>query len=156
MKKTVIFIVVLSLTITLLTATPAKAHEDFFWPLWPLYAVGVGTAAILSGTAAIVGSVFCPPIDYYPASPVVYGGGYDYYGGPAMGTMVAIIDRMGTMAATIEDIMVDIMGGYYGGIQRGYYGGHYEGGYHGGYYSGHHGNTTVETMAVNRRGRVVI
>ena len=111
MKKTVLFIVVLSLTITLLTATPARAHEDFFWPLWPLYAVGVGTAAILSGTAAIVGSVFRPPIDYYPAPPVVYGGGYDYYGGPGYG--------------------------YYGGYYRPYYG--YYGGYHRGYYGGHRG-----------------
>jgi len=111
MKKTVIFIVVLSLTITLLTATPARAHEDFFWPLWPLYAVGVGTAAILSGTAAIVGSVFGAPIDYYPAPPVVYGGGYDYYGGPGYG--------------------------YYGGYYRPYYG--YYGGYHRGYYGGHRG-----------------
>lgn len=115
MKKTVIFIVVLSLTITLLTATPARAHEDFFWPLWPVYAVGIGTAAILSGTAAIVGSVFGAPIDYYPASPVVYGGGYDYYGRPGYG--------------------------YYGGYHRGYYGGHRGGGYRGGrgHYSGNHG-----------------
>ncbi len=101
MKKTVTFIVVLSLTVTLLTATPARAHDDFFWPLWPLYAVGVGTAAILSGTAAIVGSVFSPPIDYYPAPPVVYGGGYDYYGGPAYGYYGGI---------PIGDIMADTVG----------------------------------------------
>jgi hypothetical protein len=114
MKKIVSSIVVITLAITLLTATPARAQEDFFWPLWPLYAVGVGTAAILSGTAAIVGSVFGPPIDYYPASPVVYGGGYDYYGGPAYG--------------------------YYGGYHRGYYGGHYRGGYYDGHYGGrYHG-----------------
>ena len=73
MKKTVSFIVVFILTVTLLTVTPAGAHDDFFWPLWPLYAVGVGTAAI-------VGSVFYPPYYYYPSLPVVYGGGY-YYGG---------------------------------------------------------------------------
>jgi hypothetical protein len=111
MKKPVIFLVVLSLTITLLTATPARAHDDFFWPLWPLYAVGVGTAAVLSGTAAIVGSVFSPPIDYYPDPPVVYGGGYEYYGRPAYG--------------------------YHGGYYRGYYGGH-RGGYQGGNYRGYH------------------
>ena len=78
MKKTVIFIVGLSLTITLLTATPAKAHGEFFWPLWPVYAVGIGTAAIVE-------SVFYPPSYYYPAPPVVYEGGYNYYGGPAYG-----------------------------------------------------------------------
>ena len=109
MKKTVIFIVVLSLTASLLIATPAKAHEGFFWPFWPLYAVGVGTAAILNGTAAVVGSVFCPPIGYCTASPVVHEGGNDYYGGPA---------------------------GYYAGYHRGYYGGHHSGGYYGRHYSG--------------------
>jgi len=128
MKKTVIFIVVLSLTATLLTATPAKAHEGFFWPLWPLYAVGVGTAAILNGTAAVVGSVFCPPIDYCPASPVVYEGGCDYYGGPAGGYYGGYYGPAY---------------GYYGGYHRGYYGGHYSGGYYGrhysgGYYGGHY------------------
>jgi hypothetical protein len=104
--------VVLGLTITLLTATPARAHDDFFWPLWPLYAVGVGTAAILSGTAAIVDSVFNPPGYYYPAHPVVYGGGYGYYGGHRGG-------------------------GYYGDYHRGYHGGNYGGRYHdGGNYGG--------------------
>jgi hypothetical protein len=122
MKKTVIFIVVLSLTVTLLTATPAKAQEDFFWPLWPLYAVGVGTAAILNGTAAIVGSVFCPPSYYYPESPVVYGGGYDYYGGP----------RYGYYGGYYGPAY-----GYYGGYHRGYYGRH-RGGYYSGNYGGRH------------------
>jgi len=124
MKKIVTFIVVLSLTITLLTATPARAHDDFFWPLWPLYAVGVGTAAILNGTAAIVGSVFSPPIDYYPAPPVVYGGGYDYYGGPAYG------DYGGYYGPYY---------GYYGGNYREYYGGHRGYGYNGSSHSGHRG-----------------
>jgi hypothetical protein len=124
MKKIVIFIVGLSLTITLLTATPAKAHGEFFWPLWPVYAVGVGTAAILNGTAAIVESVFCPPSYYYPASPVVYGGGYDYYYPPAYGYYGGYHR------------------GYYGGTGYGYYGGYYGGyhrGYPGGYHRGYHG-----------------
>ena len=57
MKKTVTFIIGLSLTITLLTATPAKAQVDIFWPLfWPFYAVGIGTSAIVNGTAAIINS----------------------------------------------------------------------------------------------------
>ena len=116
MKKTVIFIVVLTLTITLLTATPARAHDEFFWPLWPLYAVGVGTAAI-------VGSVFGAPIDYYPAPPVVYEGGYNYYGGYHR-----------------EYYGGHYRGGYYGRhYSGGYYNGHYGDRYHGGYYGGGHG-----------------
>ena len=70
MKKTVIFIVTLGLVLTLVTATPAKAQQ---WGIfWPVYAVGVGTAASLNGTAAIVDSFFSPPGYGYPAPPVVY------------------------------------------------------------------------------------
>ena len=57
MKKTVIFMVVLSLTVTLLTATPAKAHYRYFWPG---FAAGIGTAIILD-------YYFYHPRYYYPA-----------------------------------------------------------------------------------------
>jgi hypothetical protein len=101
MKKTVIFIVVLGLVITFLTATPARAHWSFFWPG---FAVGIGTAVIA------VDPFFYPTGYYYPAPPVVYGGGCAYYGGP-----------------------VYYGGGYryYGGHYRGYHGGPCGGGYHG-------------------------
>ena len=86
MKKTVTFIVGLSLTITLLTATPAKADVDIFFPITaPLYAAG----AILSVPFDIVGSLFYSPNYYYPEPdsgyyyypPAYYGGYYGYYGG---------------------------------------------------------------------------
>ena len=123
MKKTVIFIVAICLGLTLLTPAPAKAQVDPLWPVTaPLYAAG----AILSLPFQIVGSVFCPPSYYNPASPVVYGGrDYGYYG-PAYG----------------------YYGGYYGpgyGYYGGYYGpwygyyGGYRGGYRGGYHAGYHG-----------------
>ena len=111
MKKTVIFLVTICLGLTLLTPAPAKAQVDPLWPVTaPLYAAG----AILSLPFQIVGSLFYPPSYYYPASPVVYGGDYGYYG-PAYG----------------------YYGGYYGPAYR-HYGGYYRG-YYGGYRGGHHG-----------------
>ncbi|HJX31406.1 MAG TPA: hypothetical protein VJ624_06095, partial [Thermodesulfobacteriota bacterium] len=74
MKKSAIFVIVLTLSITLLIATPASAQRHSFWPG---FAVGLGTAAIL-------GPLFCPPSYYYPPPPVVYRGGY-YYVGPRYG-----------------------------------------------------------------------
>ena len=68
MKKTVIFIVVLSLTVTLLTATPARAHWGFFWPG---FVAGIGAGVILN-------PFFYPPSYYYPPAYGHYGG---YYGG---------------------------------------------------------------------------
>ena len=120
MKKTVIFLVTICLGLTLLTPAPAKAQVDPLWPVSaPLYAAG----AILSLPFQIVGSLFYPPSYYYPASPVVYGGGYGYYG-PAYGYYGGYYGPGY---------------GYYGGYHGGYYGGHYRGGYHGGYRGGHHG-----------------
>jgi hypothetical protein len=59
MKKTAIFIVGLSLTLTLLTATPARAHH----PHWvgPGFSVGV-----------VVDPFFYSPRYYYPAPPPAY------------------------------------------------------------------------------------
>lgn len=111
MKKTVIFIVVLGLVITLLTATPARAHWSFFWPG---FAVGIGAAVIAN-------PYFYPPGYYCPAPPVVYG--YDYYGGPVYGYYGGYY-RSGY--------------GYYGGYHRGYHGGPH-GGYYRGYRGEHHG-----------------
>jgi hypothetical protein len=56
MKKTAILIVGLSLTLTLLTATPAKAHH----PHWfgPGFSVGV-----------VINPFFYAPRYYYPAPP---------------------------------------------------------------------------------------
>lgn len=112
MKKTVIFIVVLGLVITLLTATPAKAHWSFFWPG---FAVGIGTAVIA------VDPFFYSSGYYYPAPPVVYGGGYAYYGGPVY---YGGYYRPGYR--------------YYGGHYRGYHGGPH-GGYSRSYRGEHHG-----------------
>jgi len=124
MKKTLIFIVAICLGLTLLTPAPAKAQVDPFWPVTaPLYAAG----AILSLPFQIVDSVFCPPGYYDPAPPVVYGGGYDYCGGPGYGYYG---DYYGPNY------------GYYGGYYRpwyGYYGGYY-GGHRGGYYGGNYGS----------------
>lgn len=77
-KKTVIFIVALSLTITLLIATPARAYWGFFRPGFP---AGIGTASILDSfnyspryyySAPVPG--YYPPGAHFPES---------YYPGPS-------------------------------------------------------------------------
>ena len=67
MRKTMIFLVVLSLTITLLTASPTPARANHWGFFWPGFAVGVGA-----------GPFFYPPSYYYPPAYGHYGG---YYGG---------------------------------------------------------------------------
>ncbi len=102
MKKTVIFIVGLGLVITLLTATPAKAHWSFFWPG---FAVGIGTAVIA------VDPFFYHSGYYYPAPPVVYGGGYAYYGGADYRGYHSWVDPMAATpgAIVVNTMAVDIM-----------------------------------------------
>lgn len=55
-------------------------------------------------------AVYNTPRGYFYGSPAVYGG-YGYYGGPWYGYFLVVIIAlgMGTMAATIGDIMVETM-----------------------------------------------
>ena len=132
MKKTVIFIVAICLGLTLLTPAPAKAQVDPLWPVTaPLYVAG----AILSLPFQVVGSVFGPPSYDYPAPPVGYGGGYDYYGGPGYGYYGGYYGPWYGYYGGYSWPWY----GYYGGYHRGYYGGHYRGGYYAGYRGGYHG-----------------
>ena len=56
MKKAVVLILAMSLTITLFTVTPARANR-----FWPGVAIGVGSAIVL-------GSLLNPPRAYYDDS----------------------------------------------------------------------------------------
>ena len=80
MKKTVIFLIALCLTLTLLTATPAMAHWGFFWPG---FALGVGVGTIFNPYFYSPGYYYPAPAPYYyyPYPPYYYGGYYGYYGG---------------------------------------------------------------------------
>ncbi len=98
MKKTVFFLVGLSLTLTFLTATPAKAGHWSFGFYWPGFTVGVGAPPAYYYPAP-------PPIYYYPP-PYYYGG---YYGRYPRGYYGGYPRR------------------YYGGYPRRYYGGGYQG-----------------------------
>jgi hypothetical protein len=81
MKKTVIFLIVLSLTIALLTAspTPARAHHWGFF--WPGFAAGVGAGVILNPFFYPRGYYYPAPAPYYyyPPAPYPYYGGYYNY-----------------------------------------------------------------------------
>lgn len=68
MKKAVVIMLALSLTVTLFTVTPARADQ-----FWPGVAIGVGSAILL-------GSLLNPPRDYYYAPrPVRVYSQPDYY-----------------------------------------------------------------------------
>ncbi|HJX31399.1 MAG TPA: hypothetical protein VJ624_06060 [Thermodesulfobacteriota bacterium] len=92
MKKTIIFIVALSLTIAFLPVTPAKAHHDSFWPG---FAVGIGTAIILDSFSYGPGYYY-PSHGHYYYHPDHYyhprhyykhhrGNQHDYYNGHERG-----------------------------------------------------------------------
>jgi hypothetical protein len=71
MKKAVVLILAMFLTITLFTVTPARANR-----FWPGVAIGVGSAIVL-------GSLLYSPRAYYPDSrPVRVYGPPAYYGPP--------------------------------------------------------------------------
>ena len=118
MKKTVIFLLGLCLTLTLFTATPARADHWSFGFYWPglVFGVGVGAPPVAYGGCGYYGGWYGGPVYRY------YGGYHrGYYGG-----------HQGRY--------------YYGHHKYGYNGGHagryhggYHGGYRGGYYGGNHG-----------------
>lgn len=63
MKKTVFFLLIMVLTVTLFTARPASARPPRPDHFWHGVAAGVGTAIIL-------GHIFHPRVYYYDARPV--------------------------------------------------------------------------------------
>jgi len=73
MKKASVFFLIMSLTVTLFTVTPALARPNHFWPG---VAIGVGTAILL-------GQIFHPPRVYdNDYRPVRVSNPPDYYSPP--------------------------------------------------------------------------